>query len=150
MNENQYIGPFHVLGVSLMEHKTPTGGEILRVQFEAGHTKIMTKRTFDMLVRPEPRDATSVEEEFLNVVVNGFFEYLKEYDLTAIQLESLLLQTSRVAKGMFDRASHIAFTKEVFGEAQIDSWVRGAPSFTDYRTLNECEIINGRSKFKTE
>ncbi len=150
MDPKKYIGPYSVIGISEEKMKTPTGGEIVRVTFETVPARIMTKRTFDLLVTESPIDATSLEEKFLNSVVNGLFDYLKEYDVTAIQLETLLLQTSRVAKGMFDKASHVAFTKEVYGVSQIASWQRGAPSFTDYRTLNECEVILTNNEQPTE
>lgn len=140
MSETKYIGPFEVLGISEVAHKTPSGGEMVMVSFASGPTKLMTKRTYDLLLHSEPRDLTSTEELLLNTICTGLFDYLKEYDVTAVQLESLLLLMSRVGKGMFDRASHIAFTKEVYGKP-LDSWVRGAPSFTDYRSLNECEMI---------
>ena len=141
MGNPAYIGPFEVLGISAVEHKTPAGGEMVMVSFASGPKKLMTRRTYDLLLSDQPRDLTSTEELLLNTICNGLFDYLKEYDVTAVQLESLLLLMSRVGKGMFDRASHIAFTKEVYGQPLTDSWVRGAPSFTDYRSLNECEMI---------
>lgn len=141
MSEKQFIGPYEVIGISAEEMKTPSGGEVVRVTFETAAAKIMPKRTFDLLVAKEPTDFTSVEEKLLNKICEGLFDYLKEWDVTAIQLESLLLLMSRVGKGMFDKASHTAFTKEVYGVSQIETWQRGAPSFTDYRTLLECEMI---------
>lgn len=149
MDEKQYIGPYQVLGVSKEVAVTPTGGEIIRVTFETAPAKIMPKRTFDLLVSGTPTDATTLEDKFIETVASGLFEFLKEYDLTSVQLEQLLLQTSRVANGMFDKASHIAFTKEVFGKAQTESWQRGG-SFTHYRTLNECAMIITQNEPKTE
>lgn len=149
MDEKQYIGPYQVLGVSKEEAKTPTGGEIVRVSFETAAAKIMTKRTFDLLVSGTPVDATTLENKFIEIVTNGLFELLQEYDMTTLQLQKILVEVARVSNGMIDRASHIAFTKEVYGKAQVDSWQRGS-QFDHYRTINECLIIVSQNEQPTQ
>lgn len=141
MENEQYIGPFKVLGITKDENlKTPSGGEIVRVMFESGPTQIMTTKAFEALVTKEATDLTSLGDRKVNIVRDAIIEALCEYDPTALEIQTILQRVSNKVSNVYDRASHFLFTKEVYGKGNDDSWVPGA-NFSHYRTLNECNAV---------
>lgn len=149
MPERKFFGPYEVIGVEKLDYKTPLGAEVIKVSIDGGAPKIMTKLVFDLLSSPEKTDLTTLGDKKIGTVAGLLLQVMMDYSLTAIEIETLLLKVSSVCTNVFDRASHTAVTKEVFGWPLTSEWVPGS-NFAHYRNLTECDMVVERYKTHNE
>lgn len=141
MDNAQYIGPFKVMGITKDEElKTPSGGEIVRVLFESGQVQLMPLKAFEALVTPEATDLTSLGDRKVVLVRDAVIAAIMEWDPNALELQTILQRVSGKISNIYDRASHLLFNKEVYGNPHDETWVPGA-NFSHYRTISECEAV---------
>lgn len=143
MSEQQekFIGPHRVLGISKEEgFTTPSGGEIVRVAYETGESQIMPLKSYEALVTAEATDHTSLGDRKMELVRDAIINAIMEYDATAFELQTILQSVSNKISNAYDRAGHVLFNREVYGDGRGDRWVPGT-NFSHYRTLLECDII---------
>lgn len=140
----EFIGPDRVFALQREDFTTPGGQEVVRVLFESRPPRLMPLTAYKLLVSEEPVDYTTLGEKKINAVVNAVVALMMEYDLTNLEVATMTDTMLVRIKNMFDKASHVALTKDLYGNAQVDAWVPGG-NFSHYRTMLECDSIVRRA-----
>ncbi len=133
-----------MFGLQREDFTTPSGKEVVRVLFDALPPKLMPLSTFNLLVTPAPTDLTTLGNKKGEAMINAVVSIMMEYDPTALEAEFVLNQATVRIGNMFDKASHVALTKELYGKAQINEWTPGT-NFSHYRSMLECDSIVRRA-----
>ncbi len=61
MNETaMYIGPNKVKDNVVLDEKLPTGEDLIDITYESGKKELLTRRTFEAVVKNEPSDLTTL------------------------------------------------------------------------------------------
>lgn len=138
--QQEYFGPYKVFGLQREDFTTPSGAEVVRVLFESIPPRIMPLATYKLLASKEPTDLTTIGNKKSEAIINAVVSMMMEYDPTALEAEFCLNQITVRMTNMFDKASHVALTKAIYGKAQLEEWVPGT-NFSHYRTLLEADSI---------
>lgn len=140
-NKDQYIGPSKVFGLQKEDYKTPLGGDVVKVLFENDRPLIMPLRTFNLLVTDAPQPLDIVQDKKIDTIVGALVEMVMEYDMTNLEGNRVIAQFAQTLKNITNRGAHLAMTKEIFGQADVAGWVKGA-DFSENRTLLEAHSIS--------
>lgn len=76
--QEQYIGPKKVSVVVVDDMKTYSGADVVVVHFENSEKKLMSKKTFEMVVTEKPTDYTSVRDKKLKALYKETFPIIAE------------------------------------------------------------------------
>ena len=107
----KFIGPDEIVSVTLSEHKTPEGKEIVDVTFKSGRNHIFSKETLDYIVTDEVSDSNSVQEKKFTPVIRKIMSILIEHDLQVGEVEMLFKQLGYNLDVIFNRATSYLFFK---------------------------------------
>lgn len=103
---SEYLGKNKVLGVEKVEgFTTPSGEEVIKVLLNNSHSKIMTKKAFDLLVTDKEVDDTNLQKKRLEVTVPQIIKTIIDYDLQWYEMEALLRSIKESIDIRFERAS---------------------------------------------
>lgn len=131
----QYIGPNKVLGLVKQDFQTPSGKDVVEVQYEGAHTpELMSQMAFNLLVTEKPSDYNDLRDRKFRQMIPGILTLITEWDLKSIELKPLLQQIGDNCQDAMERASNYLWTKD------DRTWIPGM-SFLNERTLLEAERV---------
>lgn len=88
--KRQFYGPYQVQFLTILEEKTPAGGEVYELHLvDQKEVKILPKRTFEVLVSDTPSTADDFQRKRMRFVTQVVLELLAEYDLELLEVEQL-------------------------------------------------------------
>ncbi len=137
---DQYIGPNKVLGLVKQDLKTPSGGDVVEVQYEGEHLpEVMTQMAFDKLVTELPtaysdRDQQGLSDRRFKLMTAEIIKVIMEWDIKMIELKPLLQAVGDSVQDGVERAGNYLWTHDE------RTWVPGM-SFMNERTLLEAERV---------
>jgi len=132
---DQYIGPNKVLGLVKQDFLTPSGRDVVEVQYEGEHTpELMSQMAFDQLVTETPSDYNDLRDRKFRQMVPGIITLITEWDIKTVELKPLLGQVGDSLQDAMERAGNYLWTHDE------RTWVPGM-SFMTERTLLEAERV---------
>lgn len=140
MTEKKYLGPNEVLGVTVVEQKTPAGAEMVKVMYESsdlplGTVEVMPKQTYELLISDQPRDWTWVRDTQSKRIQEDLAKVLMEWDVSYTDVKHVVLGLTDKIYTAFDRATSFLWTKD------DTKFVPGTDNPVGFRTLLEAEEI---------
>lgn len=135
MEANQFIGPRKVIALVLLEEsKTPSGGDVIRVEFDGGYSKVMTKKGFDTLVTDAPTDFNVLDARLMDAVLPATLAVLLEYGLTIQETNRLIKKVVETVEDHLNRAANYLITGD-------DSTFSAGVNMMDYQSLVDIDRI---------
>lgn len=110
--ENTYIKDKKVLGITTIDKKTPSGGEMIQVLFENGATAIMPKTRYNLVKSNEVLDASKFQMNVRRSVGSIVYGILHEYGLTFGETNNVLDEAAELTQSAADKATNILFNVE--------------------------------------
>jgi len=89
---NKYLEQDKITDAVLLEEKTTKGKEVIKLIFEGGKEKIITQEVAVIQVSDEPKDATSLREELMKVMVAEMLAILLERRIKINDIDYLFLK----------------------------------------------------------
>ena len=141
----RYIGPNEVTGVTILEEKTPTGKEIVRVYYAGDKLppEDMPMVTFELLVSDVPKDYNWLRETRYKKLLEEIAALCLEHDVSFSDVEYLTTSFKQKIAAAFDRATSYLWTKD------DEQFIPGIPALS-YRTLLEADRILKSIKSKSK
>ncbi len=131
----KYIGADEIISSEMANFKTPKGGDIVRVTFKNGRSRIFPVKTLDIIVTEQVSDANIVREKIVRQLVLGTLALFAEYDLKDCDLETYIRELMKQVDLNFQRAASYLWFK-------TDSeFVAGYDSRQDLSLLMAHEVI---------
>lgn len=134
MQEDKFIGPFKVVGITETDIKTPLGSEVVKVLYENAPPEIMPKKAYDLLLTTTPVESSPTQEKRFDVMIPKIIEQMAEYDVKMIEVGLLLMKVQGAIKSHFGRASSYLWT----GDDR--NFIEGM-EYQNFRTLIETDHI---------
>ena len=103
----QYIEDKKVLGVTILEEKTPGGNSMVSVAFEDGTFEVMPEARFNIIKTSEISNASQVQEKILSQVGAVLYGMLHEYGIKMGEAEEVLNSTSTYINSGYEKARDI-------------------------------------------
>lgn len=128
--DEQYLGPFKVVGIVKMDVKTPLGGDVIEVLYENRPKEIVPLKAFELLVSPVPVDLTTLQRRRFDYLIPKLIEQIAEVDVRMSERVSLFGRLNETIEDHFERASNYLWT----GDDR--NWAKGV-NFMNNRTLIE-------------
>lgn len=96
MNIKNFIGKYleqdKITKVELLEGKTTKGKEVIKLTFEGDKEKIITQEVAVIQVSDEPKDATTMREDLMKVMVAELLVVLLERRIKVDDIDYLFLK----------------------------------------------------------
>lgn len=140
-NKDQFIGPKKVIGVTVLDIKTPKGNDVYKVLYE-GSSEMMTKEIFDVLATDIASDYSKAQSTKHNYISPRIIDLLKEFDVSVGEIEALLRVISNEFSNHFDRAIAIRW------KGDAEDYVAGFNPMHS-ATLLEADEINNKYDAET-
>ena len=133
--ETQFIGSRKVLGVTVAPFKTEMGNDVIKVMFEDGGSRLMTQKTFDLVVSSEASDETTISDKKLSAINIGCLRIIEEYDIDVVEFKNLLMRIQTSYMENFNRAENFLWHKN------DNSFVPGVDSTNNVSLLMMKEVF---------
>ncbi len=108
--QKEYWGPDEIVSKENLEHKSPTGDNVLKLNFARGEYEVVTERAYTLFRSSEPLDITLFQENRLKVILKETKTILLEYGINEGFVPTFLEQLGRNIADAFDRATHVLWT----------------------------------------
>lgn len=141
-NKFEYIGDQQVFGIQREDYLSRSGGEVIKVLFEKGTSKIMTMKAYNKLVSDKPLDATTFRDKKFHLLLEEVVGVLTDFDISSLEVD-VFLNVSLVPtlQAMFSKAALLSVTDKAYGAAALERWVPGTTDFSQYVTLLEADSV---------
>lgn len=107
-----FIGSDKIVTVADVDQKTPMGSPMVLITFESGLTKLMPKKTYEIVVTDVASDASIARRSKFNQIVPALKAVLCEYDIEVSEIHPLLQELGASIDNNFARATNFAWTKD--------------------------------------
>lgn len=107
-----FIGSDKIVTVTPLDQKTPMGSEMLHVAYESGRKKVMTKKTYELLVTDVPSDASIARKTKFNAMVPAVIAVMCEYDIDVSEIQAFLTEVAGSIDNSFARATNFVWTHD--------------------------------------
>lgn len=115
----QYLGPNKIVGIEVIEMKTPSGGSIFEVEtrsvsennVEFFEKELVPERAVAVTISEQSRDYTKTFEAKMNALVPQIVDLLEEYNVDYSQIDTMIKSIEMQADMRFNRALSFLFTK---------------------------------------
>ena len=101
----KFIGPDEIVSVTLLEVKTPKGGEVYEIGFSNERRHLFSKTTLDLIVTNTLSDLNEVQEKKMIPMLTEVMDVIREYDLTTKEVSTLSQKLSAIFTDTFDRTT---------------------------------------------
>lgn len=132
----RFIGPNKVVGVVILEEKTPKGKNLVKVMYESNSVpaEVMPMVTFETLVSEQPKDWNWVRDQRYAELLKEIAGLCLEYDVVFSDIGALCQAIKNKLEASFDRATNYLWTKD---DAQF---IPGFPALA-FRSLLQADAI---------
>lgn len=89
---DKYLEQDKIKDVELLKEKTLRGKEVIKLTFEGGKEKVITQEVAIIQVSDQPKDATSIREELVKVMVAEILALLLERRIKIDDIDYLFLK----------------------------------------------------------
>lgn len=104
---DQFIGAKEILGVTILDKKTPGGSDMVEVTFSDSTKEQMPKMRFEAIVTDEKSDDTSVANKFKTKVGSMLFGMLHEYGVKWGEVDAITDTMIEYVNNGFVKANNI-------------------------------------------
>ncbi len=101
----KFIGPDEIVSVTLMDIKTPKGGDVYEIGFSNERRHLFSKTTLDLIVTDTLSDLNEVQEKKMVPMLTEVMNVISEYDLTTKEVSTLSQKLSALLTDTFDRTT---------------------------------------------
>lgn len=105
----QYIADKRVLGVTVVDEKTPAQSEMVKVIFEDNTEEVMPKMRFELVVTGEISNASAVQAKIREKVGSTLYSILHEYGVKFGEIEGIVDSCVQFANSGLEKATDILF-----------------------------------------
>ena len=113
MEKKSFVGPKEVIGVTVIDTKTPSGKDIVKILFaDDSLPEIMPLDTFELVVTDEPKDWNYLRDKRYEKLMIELTKCVLEADIVFHDIHHVTDELKKKLETAFDRATSYLWTKD--------------------------------------